>query len=73
MLKRIRSWWRGLVERRAAKGRDEALWNGLCPDCGGRLLEGPSGGLCINMKCSQCGNKFNVGFFESRVVHFERI
>lgn len=31
-----------------------------CPDCGGdRFLEGPSGGMCVNLKCANCGSKFN--------------
>lgn len=31
-----------------------------CPDCKkGRLLKGPCGGLAQNIKCSNCGSKFN--------------
>lgn len=35
--------------------------NNMCPDCTGRLLEGPSGGfgLAVNIKCEDCGAKFN--------------
>jgi hypothetical protein len=44
-----------------------------CPDCGGGLLEGPSGGLCVNVMCDGCGNKFNIGIFCGRVMHAERI
>ena len=32
----------------------------LCPDCEGKLLEGPSGGLSTNMICESCGHKFNL-------------
>ncbi|MCX5909953.1 MAG: hypothetical protein NTY64_22955, partial [Deltaproteobacteria bacterium] len=41
-----------------------------CPDCGGmRFLEGPHGGLCVNIKCSECGSTFNVNppFFAERI------
>ena len=31
-----------------------------CPDCGSNdWLEGPCGGLSINVKCRKCGGKFN--------------
>lgn len=34
--------------------------NGLCPDCGvGNFLEGPTGGISINVMCDQCSSKFN--------------
>ena len=35
------------------------MGKGDCPDCGGGLLEGPTGGLSVNVKCSLCGAKFN--------------
>ena len=38
----------------------EKIWGGKCPDCGGDLLEGPRGGMAINVKCEGCHNKFNV-------------
>lgn len=32
-----------------------------CPDCGKfDFLEGPRGGLAVNIKCAHCGSKFNV-------------
>lgn len=34
-----------------------------CPDCGetpGRFLEGPHGGMSVNIKCENCGSEFNV-------------
>ena len=31
-----------------------------CPDCGNtEFLFGPSGGLCVNVKCMECGSKYN--------------
>jgi hypothetical protein len=35
----------------------------VCPDCGAGLLEGPHGGLSVNVYCSNdktCGSRFNV-------------
>jgi hypothetical protein len=38
-----------------------SLDKGICPDCRGvRFLEGPHGGVCVNIKCANCGAKFNV-------------
>ncbi len=32
-----------------------------CPDCGKfDFLEGPRGGLAMNIKCAHCGSEFNV-------------
>ncbi|GEM_PF-3524683 len=32
-----------------------------CPDCGKfDFLEGPRGGLAVNIKCTNCGSEFNV-------------
>jgi hypothetical protein len=35
---------------------------GVCSDCAAELLEGPHGGLSINVKCSSptCGSRFNI-------------
>lgn len=31
-----------------------------CPDCAGKkFAEGPSGGVCMNVKC-KCGSEFNL-------------
>lgn len=41
----------------------EKLRKGICPDCGGiEFLEGPHGGLAVNVKCAneECGSKFNI-------------
>ena len=38
-----------------------ALDKGICPDCDTpSLLEGPRGGMSVNVKCGRCGAKFNV-------------
>lgn len=34
----------------------------ICPDCGADLMEGPTGGMGMNMRCDKCGVTFNVGF-----------
>lgn len=39
----------------------DALYKNMCPDCGGKeFLEGPRGGMCVNIKCNNCGSKFNI-------------
>jgi DNA-directed RNA polymerase subunit RPC12/RpoP len=50
------------------------LDDGKCPDCGGtRFLEGPHGGMNVNVKCAGCGSKFNLvpglagGFGKERI------
>ncbi len=38
-----------------------ALDAGTCPDCRGEhFLEGPHGGLAVNIECSNCGARFNI-------------
>jgi len=34
----------------------------VCPNCGAvdTLLKGPSGGVCTNVKCSECEKKYNI-------------
>jgi hypothetical protein len=42
-----------------------------CPDCGCvEWYNGPSGGLCINCKCSRCGHWFNLA---PGLLGFERV
>ena len=37
------------------------LDDGICPDCTGHhFLEGPHGGMNVNIKCAGCGAKFNI-------------
>lgn len=44
-----------------------------CADCGGRLLKGPSGGMNVNVKCTDCGSEFNIAIFNGDIMHAERI
>jgi hypothetical protein len=39
-----------------------------CPDCGGRLLGGPQGGLAVNVCCMQCHSEFNVTIVGNAVI-----
>jgi len=42
------------------KLKDAFLEHKCCPDCGSsEFLEGPSGGMCTNVKCAGCGHWFN--------------
>lgn len=38
----------------------ELFKNGRCPDCAGRLLQGPKGGASVNVACYSCGSEFNI-------------
>lgn len=66
-LAKIREERTGLTEAQQ-KGLLEEL---TCPDCGSvkELLEGPRGGLAVNVKCGKCGSKFNLAypFFAERI------
>ncbi len=43
------------------KSEEEKLRRGVCPDCGGdKFLEGPHGGLAVNVQCDNCGSRFNL-------------
>lgn len=44
-----------------------------CPDCGGGLLEGPSGGCSINVTCDKCGHRFNIAVFMGDIAMAQRI
>lgn len=38
-----------------------ALDSGKCPDCGhDQFIEGPHGGMNVNIKCARCGARFNI-------------
>lgn len=44
-------------------GRDFVTWvkPGVCPDCGyDRFSKGPTGGMCENIQCMACREKFNI-------------
>ncbi len=40
----------------------ECVRKSKCPDCHAKnsMLEGPRGGMNVNVKCKNCGSKFNV-------------
>lgn len=40
-----------------------------CPDCGGRLAEGPTGGLSVNIRCIErsCQSEFNASSSIERI------
>lgn len=43
------------------KEESEKLAQGICPDCNGKdFLEGPHGGLAVNIQCDNCKSKFNI-------------
>jgi len=43
----------------------DSLHDCLCPVCGtATLLEGPHGGLCVNVMCSRCRSKWNIAPIE---------
>ena len=50
------------LEKDNSKVKDLFLKHRCCIDCGEeKLLQGPSGGMAQNVKCSSCGHKFNMG------------
>ncbi len=60
---------------RTSKLKDEKLTEeeifiasqGCCPDCVGRLIEGPCGGGSINFNCSLCASRFCYALDWSRL------
>ena len=56
---------------------EEVMWDKIfnqeCPDCGATdcILEGPHGGISINVMCDECKQQFNVstvrGFLVERI------
>ena len=40
----------------------------LCPDCEGKLLDGPCGGCAQNYLCEHCGSEFNITVWGGNVV-----
>lgn len=46
-----------------------------CPDCGkaDTLMNGPSGGNCVNLQCSSCHVKFNAAFGFTGFLWAERL
>lgn len=48
------------VEMDKEKIRDLFKKYMVCVDCGhDKMIEGPCGGMCQNIKCAKCGHKFN--------------
>lgn len=46
------------------KEETDFLKKNICPDCKWMgFLEGPHGGLCVNVMCNnpRCGSRFNIG------------
>lgn len=51
-----------------------SLDKGFCPDCGSTgFYLGPSAGLCQNIECAECHQRFNVGIADGSIFHVERI
>ncbi len=51
------------VARSKKKGLElECIRKNECPDCKtkGQILIGPSGGMCTNVRCGNCGSRFNT-------------
>ena len=44
------------------KDQEEVIGKGNCPDCSGRLFEGPWGGFAVNMICRDCEATFWVSW-----------
>jgi len=40
----------------------ECVRKNKCPDCKvkGKMLRGPRGGMAMNVKCDNCGSRFNI-------------
>lgn len=75
MITWLKNWWRrhndpkmpfvDMVGFKPKKeiGDEFVEWDGVCPDCGGgQWHEGPSGGMCVNIRCANeaCHTKLNV-------------
>jgi hypothetical protein len=55
-------------ERLTQYEENELATTSKCPDCGGDLLDGPCGGLSINVTCKKCCARFNVSpIFSERI------
>lgn len=50
--------------------KEMIFFSNMCPDCGLLgFLEGPHGGMSVNIRCKACGSEFNVcpPFFAERI------
>lgn len=48
---------------------------GECPRCrdGSKLLQGPTGGICVNCRCESCGKKYNIGIAMDSIILIDDI
>lgn len=60
------------VSKTAAGKLWAILASGKCPDCRKKtkFLEGPHGGMSVNIKCASCSARFNI---TPAIGHAERI
>ena len=78
MLDRIKMWWhrKHKTVTRSSKNhedltdyeQDTIRHTGKCPDCGGKLKEGPHGGMSVNHVCLQCHSEFNLTIIGEAVI-----
>lgn len=49
-------------EKKRPRLKLECVRKNECPDCKvkGKILAGPCGGMCMNVKCGNCGSRFNI-------------
>ncbi len=77
LVKSFQGWKRRKKEQQQEeeKQQDEpiltALTDSICPNCSQNVmfLEGPCGGMSQNIKCPDCGQKYNwcPGFFAEKI------
>lgn len=51
------------IARSKEKGlKLECVRKNKCPDCKvkDQIMEGPHGGMSVNVRCANCGSKFNI-------------
>jgi DNA-directed RNA polymerase subunit RPC12/RpoP len=78
---KILDWLKGKPKAKPERGTDAdkemvraAILKGKCPDCGSKdFIEGPSGGICTNYTCAECGSRFNIGAAFGSVMIADRI
>lgn len=49
-------------KERRPKSKLECVRKDKCPDCKvkGKILVGPRGGMSVNVRCCNCGSRFNI-------------
>jgi hypothetical protein len=77
LLDRIKMWWqdKDQITRSSKEGdrltdyeQDTIRRTGNCPDCGGRLKEGPHGGMAVNQICLGCHSEFSLTMIGNAVI-----